>query len=163
MSKLTIDQILWYLDYLPSEGSFVWARPTSHRVSMGMEFGTVQPNGYRAGRLLGQFCYVHRLVWLVETEEWPTRTIDHLDGNPLNNLFSNLRDVSQSKNLSNARKHRHNTSGVTGVGYHTASGKWRAYIGHDAFHLGWFDTKEAAIAARQQAEIALDYTTRHGK
>jgi hypothetical protein len=43
------------------------------------------------------------LVWLKSTGTWPTRglCIDHIDQNPLNDKISNLREVSNSKNIEN--------------------------------------------------------------
>lgn len=47
--------------------------------------------------------YRSHLVWLKSTGSWPTRglCIDHVDQNPLNDKFSNLREVSYSHNLEN--------------------------------------------------------------
>ena len=39
-----------------------------------------------------------RLCWLVYTGDWPVFTIDHINRNPFDNRFCNLRDVSQKVN-----------------------------------------------------------------
>jgi len=44
---------------------------------------------------------VHRIVWLLHTGQWPKHSIDHIDGNPLNNCPENLRDVPHKTNLQN--------------------------------------------------------------
>ncbi|WP_404826374.1 hypothetical protein [Pediococcus ethanolidurans] len=52
------------------------------------------------------------------------------------------------------RNPNNNSSGTTGVSLYKRTGKWQAYIqlkGHRK-HLGFFDTKEEAIAARKAAE-----------
>ena len=39
------------------------------------------------------------LVWCVHTGEWPEKTPRHLDGNPANNDFSNLRPPGRAKRV----------------------------------------------------------------
>lgn len=46
-------------------------------------------------------------------------------------------------------KPRKLSSKTVGVSLHKKSGRWRAYLGHN--HLGWFDTEQEAIQARQKA------------
>jgi len=49
---------------------------------------------------------------------------------------------------------RLNTSGATGVTYRKSRKKWQAQmsVGNKLRYLGSFETKEAAIAARRNAE-----------
>lgn len=46
----------------------------------------------------------HRVIWLIVTGEWPKYDIDHIDGNPANNTWSNLRDIPHKINLQNRIK-----------------------------------------------------------
>lgn len=39
-----------------------------------------------------------RLCWLVHTGNWPEHTVDHINRDPFDNRFCNLRDVSQELN-----------------------------------------------------------------
>jgi len=45
--------------------------------------------------------YYHRCVWMLNNGCWPQRTIDHINGNRLDNRIENLREVSMSENLRN--------------------------------------------------------------
>lgn len=83
--------------------------------------------------------------------------IDHINGNGLDNRRSmNLRFATDAQNGSN--RHRldpNNTSGRTGVHWHTRNHKWTANIGYAdrLIHLGSFETFEEAVRAREEAEI----------
>lgn len=99
--------------------------------------------------------YMHR--YLAGT---PTGSdTDHINRNKLDNRRENLRVVSRSINNFNTPPAKNNTSGHKGVGYFKPAGLWRAYIKHQShprrIELGYFKTKDEAIAARQAAEAAL--------
>lgn len=74
------------------------------------------------------------------------KIIDHIDGNGLNNLRSNLRIVTNSQNLFNRGKQNNNTSGLKRISWHKREKKWRADIGINGkqITLGYFKTKEEA-------------------
>ena len=137
------------LDYNPETGEFRW-KIAAGRVRAGSLAGCVQPNGRLYIRFQGKRYQAHRLAWLLTHGEWPDEMIDHLDGNPLNNRISNLRDVSRSVNNQNQRKAQsRNSTGFLGVSFHKRTGKFQAQItlnGKDK-HLGYFPTAELAHAA----------------
>ncbi len=61
--------------------------------------------------------YIHRIVWALCYDQLPTLTIDHINGDRLDNRIENLREVSQSgNNLNTLLPWRPNKdSGVQGV------------------------------------------------
>jgi len=91
--------------------------------------------------------YMHRL--LMESSSGD-RSIDHINGDGLDNRRCNLRPASPCQQLANQRRlHRDNVSGFKGVSIEKRTGKWRARImveGRD-ISLGQFDSIEAAAAA----------------
>ena len=97
---------------------------------------------------------VHRLVAMafIPIEE-NKPCCDHIDRNPLNNNLINLRWSSASENTMNQTKKTNNTSGITGVHFVNASGKWIAqiHLKRKAIYLGCFDTIEDAKEARIKA------------
>lgn len=164
MAKLTFEEASYAFFYDAKLGQLIWQNPTSNRVRKGDSVGSpAYPNGvpYLYVSLNKKKVANHQVIWLLCTGYWPTDQIDHIDGNSLNNRIENLRESSQAENTRNQKRHQHNSTGVTGVGRY--KNKWRAYIGRDATHLGYFNTKEEAIAARIAAEKALGFTETHGK
>lgn len=82
-------------------------------------------------------------------------TIDRKDVNgnycPENCMWEN-----KSNQGFNRRVGTKNTSGVTGVGWSTKAGKWRARItlNRNEIGLGYFDCFFQAVCARKSAELA---------
>jgi hypothetical protein len=75
--------------------------------------------------------------------------IDHINGDTLDNRWSNLRLATKKGNAANRGLDRSNTSGYKGVKWSKAAGKWVAAIVSDdrTIHLGVFvDPVDAARA-----------------
>lgn len=91
----------------------------------------------------------HRIIWLIVTGEWPSQYIDHINGDPCDNRWINLRPATPQQNQCNRRMAANNTSGFKGIWFNKNEQKWVANIStHGRKHsLGYFDTKEAAYAA----------------
>jgi hypothetical protein len=89
--------------------------------------------------------YLHRLIINAQSGE----TVDHINGNTLDNRRSNLRIVTQAQNNMNRRARRNGTSKFKGVQLCKSTGRWRAMIsdGSRYKHIGRFDKEvEAAYA-----------------
>jgi len=101
----------------------------------------------------GNYFYAHRIIWAIVTGKQPDE-IDHIDGNGLNNNWSNLRNTNHKINGKNQKTHTTNTSGYSGVTYRKDSMMWRARImvNNEMLSLGTYKTKSEAINARKEAE-----------
>ena len=120
----------------------------------GKEIGNID-RGYFKFKFRGQMYVNHRAVYFLNTGVDPEeKTVDHEDGNGLNNKISNLRLATLSQNQDNRKKNKNNTSGITGVLWIKLSKKWRAEIYKDCsrIYLGLFDNKDEAVAVRIAAE-----------
>jgi len=164
---LTYERVNELLRYDTETGKLYWkVRPAQH-VHIGDEAGGLLPqttNTYRRVRIDGWKYYTHRIVWLLNYKVWPDGDIDHIDGNGLNNRIENLRDVPSQENQKNMRMYRTNKSGVTGVYWNKATGKWQVMIGVNGKqkHLGYFTDFDEAASAYRKAADALGFTKRHG-
>ena len=99
---------------------------------------------------------MHRLV----TGAAPGQTVDHINGDTLDNRRANLRFVDGTQNQANRRKNRNATSRYKGVSRHTyRSGRmvWRAAIGTGVKsrpkHLGCFQDEVSAAQAYNKAAL----------
>jgi len=138
-TPLTAQILRRLLDYQPDTGRMLdpW----------GAELGAAHRGRWVVGGLNGRRYYRYRLAWLWMTGEWPRWVIDHIDGDSLNDRWSNLRDVPQRLNMQNiVRPQAHNTSGYLGVTWNARARKWQAQLTVDQKHVhaGYADSPEAA-------------------
>lgn len=84
----------------------------------------------------------------------PKIQINHIYHNRTDNRKSQLRIVTSSQNQMNREKNKNNTSGVTGVYWHSKHKKWESIIGIDGKnkYLGLFDDYNQAVITRKLAE-----------
>jgi hypothetical protein len=104
-------------------------------------------------RIDGKLYLAHRLIYLMFKGELPD-LIDHIDRDPTNNNINNLRGADKRINAINTGLPNNNTSGIKGVSWHKAGGKWTAQIKDKGrkIHLGSYSLLEDAIEARVKAE-----------
>ena len=121
--------------------------------------------GYKKGSIFNAKCYAHRVIWAMQTGEWPADDIDHINGDRADNRWENLRAVERKDNARNAKRRSTNTSGMMGVQWHPALGKWRARIMVDgrSIALGCYHSLEDACAARKSAERRYGFHENHGR
>jgi hypothetical protein len=148
-------------DYSPKDGLLTW-KFESGNIKKGFEVGTLDSTPksktkYRKVSVFNISYKVHRIIWLMQTGDWPEGDVDHIDGDGLNNKWDNLRDVTHSQNLMNAAVRSDSTSGYKGVSYDKARDRWYAYINIDGKRkmLGRHKTMQEAVTARQNAESEL--------
>lgn len=102
--QLTVVQLKELLHYNPETGVFTWARSVGQRARIGRVAGSKVPSGYIKISVSKRVYSAHRLAWLYMTGSWPENEIDHVDNNPSNNAFSNLRAATKSQNAQNRGK-----------------------------------------------------------
>jgi hypothetical protein len=164
------------LSYDPETGELHWnERPVAHFVSVhartrwngryaGKPAFRKPKDGYFSGHILKRDYRAHRVIWKWMTGEEPA-TIDHINGQRGDNRWANLRSIPGADNQLNVKLYRCNKSGRCGVQFHKAARKWMASISArgQQHYLGLYDTFEAAVAAREEAEKRLGFHPNHGK
>lgn len=160
MSGLPFSRLRELLEYDPETGNFKWLVRRS-RIPAGAKAGSASKDqrGYVRWYIDvdGKKYLASRLAWFYMTGSWPIKKVDHRDRNSLNNRWENLREASHADNCRNARTRKPGASGIRGVSWHKATGKWIAAIrdGKKQRHLGLFADKDMAAKAYATAAQQL--------
>lgn len=178
----TPDQLRQLLRYEPDTGKLFWKeRPESMFYGLAYPakrlakvwnskyadkeaMTAVRGSGYRTGRVFSRQYQAHRVAWAIYHGTWPSKDIDHINGNPGDNSISNLRLATVSENMRNTRIRSDNKSGIKGVFWAERYGKWEAQIAvhGKSIALGRFsDIGDAAAAYRNAAEKLHGEFARH--
>lgn len=179
MEKLTQKRLHELFNFDADAGALIWqTRPVESFATVnawrswntrcaGKVAGYVDfTKGYRRIGFDGGLWKAHRLIWIYANGDIPgTLQIDHINGVRDDNRLANLRLVTNAENHRNQSMRADNTSGVLGVRWGKRERKWRAEIKIDGRrrHLGYFDTLDAAAAARARAEVDFGFHPGHGK
>jgi len=145
-NTLTQNRLKQLLDYSPDTGVFTRKN--------GRIAGTTRADGYKKVCVDAKQYYAHRLAWLYMTGDLPL-VIDHIDRDPSNNKFHNLRAVTKGENQHNRTAPCNNTSGYKGVIYFARTKRWRAciWVNNVPKYLGYFATAKEAGAAYDSAAL----------
>jgi hypothetical protein len=146
-----------FIDYDPETGNATWIKSPARNIKAGSPVGTIN-RGYLVVRFQGKSYPLHRLCWLLETNQDPAESmVDHIDGNRLNNAFANLRLCNNSQNGMNRGATKANKLGVKGVCWDRTACKYKAYIqiSGKKKHIGNFADLESAIDARRSFEAEI--------
>jgi hypothetical protein len=168
--ELTAERLREAFDYNPETGTFRWRiRPISHFRSTrtwnawnarfaGKATGSDRGDGYIALRFDNMSHRAHRMAWLYMTGEIPSGEIDHINQEPSDNRFANLRVVSRAVNQQNQRRAQRSNKSTGMLGsYKQPSGRFVSSIrvNDKQTYLGTFDTAPEAHAAYIKAKREL--------
>src|SRR5215472_18173593 len=109
--QLTAQRLHDLLIYDLNTGLFWWRFPR-RKVKMDCPAGSIQ-SGRRQIGIDGRVYRASRLAFLYMHGEWPLYTVDHIDSNPMNDTWENLRLATHQENCRN--KASYNKLKVKGV------------------------------------------------
>lgn len=156
---MTAERAHELLAYDPETGELRWKVRTGGRALAGALIGNVcKISGYRNVRIDKEPYRLHRVIWLMQTGEWPFQ-IDHCNRDRADNRWVNLRETCEALNLQNVEKARvDSTTGLKGV--HVDARRpgvfhARIKVGGKHFWLGRFETAELAHLSYLDAKAQL--------
>lgn len=156
--KLTQERLKELLDYDDKTGTFIW-KVSKGSVKAGQPSGCSTHTGYYKIRIDGVAYLTHWLCFLWINGSFPKYEIDHIDRNGKNNNILNLRDIPHACNMKNQKVNIRSKTGVSGVSWHKATKRWRAYIKIMGEHIdiGVFKNMLDAVKARWDAEVRYNF------
>lgn len=157
------DDLLRRLSYNPESGLFTWRECKSKPSMVGEVAGYLRPKDGIVIRINGVRYRAGRLAWFYMTGEWPYEVIDHVDGDPSNNRWSNLRSVDIQTNAQNRRSASASKQDGNPIGayLHKKSGKYQAgltatILGKKrSIYLGLYDSPDEAHAVYVEVKRML--------
>jgi len=97
----------------------------------------------------------HHVAWFLMKRWWPTRMIDHINNNPLDNRWNNLRHVTAQENTWAAGVRSTNILGIKGISVVKTKKVGLRYIARcNGKHIGRF--KRLADARKAYNEYVLE-------
>ena len=128
-----LNKLKWYAFY---NGRNIYACRSIHFRKMGKDSARQEA--------------MHRIITKAPAE----KSVDHIDGNGLNNCRDNLRFATLTENVRNSKKNISKwTSIYKGVNWEKEIGKWKAQISYNSkkYYLGLFEREEDAALAYDEA------------
>ena len=182
MQKEITKELLWtLLDYDSATGDLTWKErslelfnhlPENLAKATCATFNTSYAGtpalnslaacGYKVGAIFSVKYYAHRVIWFMFNGEWP-KVIDHENGNPSDNRWVNLRNVSLQENSKNISKPKTNTTGHVNIRSKKGRSTFEVQIkiNNRSKQVGTFKTIDEAIKARDMAWIEAGFHKNH--
>jgi hypothetical protein len=154
--ELEQEKLLELFNYDPDTGAFTRLKTVGPNALAGSTVGSKNTYGYLRVIISGKEYKLHRLAFLYMNGCFPKHQVDHINHDPSDNRWSNLRECTITQNQANTRMRKNNTSGYKGVSYNSECKKpWKAQINIDkkTTCLGHFKTPEEAHSAYKAAAI----------
>lgn len=150
---LQLERLRESLEYNPETGNFTWKKKHP-----GVKTGSVAGCKLKSGAIqimLDNKKYLaHKLAFFYVTGMWPEE-VDHINGDPSYNAWSNLRVCSHSQNLLNRKVDKRSSTGKKNVTVDPRTGKFRVVLTVDGKRkwIGSYDSLEMAELVAIEARI----------
>lgn len=145
------------LAYDPQTGELTWKSGRSAGGVAGYQRMQGGRPAYVAVNILGKKLSAHRVIWKLFTGQEPPALIDHINRDPFDNRWCNLRAATASQNSANRSPLANTSSRYVGVTKHRKTGLWQAQASHKGrnHYIGLFSDEKAAARARDAVSIRL--------
>ena len=141
------------LSYDPDTGILTWLEGP-HK---GMEAGWIDQYGYKLTRLDQKtLLRNHHIIWYKMTGVWPKKSVDHINNDPSDNRWVNLRLANEQQQGMNQKLQKRRKGKWKGV-HQLPNGKYSVKIKHNQKNVAglgcrFTDPREAALAYNYAAE-----------
>ncbi len=152
---ITQSELKDLLSYDKDTGIFRWNIKPNKKIQKGSIAGYLNGSKRYLIGINRKYYKAHRLAWLYVYGYMP-KIIDHINGNPTDNMISNLRECNTAQNALNVGVKAHSKSGIKNVMRKKGRSKWtvRLRVNGVYKHIGNFDDIElaglVAVEAREK-------------
>jgi hypothetical protein len=163
-SKVSYDRLREILTYIPDTGVWLWKDPPPRsKVNKGDLAGCISRNTkhpdncYRRIKIDGRMYKAAILAWFWTYGVWPSKDLDHANGDSLDDRINNLREATDSQNRANSRVPMHNTSGFMGINWNKRNKRWHVRVMKEGYRhwVGAFKSLDEAKEAHRNKSIEL--------
>lgn len=119
---ITQDELKRILEYNPDEGTFTWLNNQEvHNKVRGLPAGCLKPHSVDPNRkdlviqINGKKYPAQNIAFLYMTGNLPKIMVDHIDGDPLNYKWANLREADWQLNSQNRKTSKNNILGTKNI------------------------------------------------
>lgn len=152
--EITQKKLKEFLYYNPETGDFFWNKTISNSRGRGKRAGSwSKSDGYLYITVFKHRTTAQRWAWFYMEGFWPEHEIDHINRDPSDNRWINLRHITHKCNSRNTKTRVDNNTGVPGVFKH----KMGYMVRLKREYIGFFMDLAEAVKARWQAEKAHGY------
>lgn len=144
MLEKTISKNLLLELFEYKDGFLFWKKKPSNkgtRAKIGEKAGYIDKRGYQSIQINGKAYKTHRLIFMIFNNFFP-ETVDHIDGNKLNNKIENLRAAKVSENCANRGAPKNSTTGIKNISYRIRDKRYIVTI--NGKHIGQYIDLELA-------------------
>lgn len=159
LPSIDFDELQRLFSYDPVTGVLTREVSYSNRVKAGSQAGTIKSvrkggNQYLQVQVMGKgLLYVHVIAYVLMTGVFPSKHLDHKNGNGLDNRWNNLRLATNGENMANSGPKSTKKSGLPkGVFYRKNDGYYVAKLCNRA--IKYSKSLEVAKAAYDAAARA---------
>ena len=122
--QLTKERLHELFEY--KDGNFYW-KLDKGRAKKGNKANRLADTRYEQIKFNQKLYWFHRIVFFYHYGYFP-KTIDHINGNKLDNRIENLREASYSENNANIGLRKNNVSGMKNICWNKAKNAWRVCV-----------------------------------
>ena len=166
----SVSFLINHLHYDADSGKLIWIRHPNWKffgreagyIVRTITYGHQRQKAYRHLKFGRKTFPAHRIIWKMQNGPFPLdMEIDHINGDGLDNRYSNLRLVTKQEQARNCARPMSNTSGHVGVRRNRNNKYWDVFVAGKKY--GTFGSYREAVERSDGFRQRLGFHENHGR